>query len=88
MKLLTAAFMIDVFIVPVFKRIVSGFIRNGSFVPATLISQSHRLSPALVVAVVYGQGTALFMNIITLGYQSTTDRNCTSAQFYLETFFS
>lgn len=83
MKLLTAAFMIDVFTAPVFKGIISGFIRRGSFPPATLISQSHWLSPALVVAVVYGEGTALFMDIITLGYQSPADQNCTSAQFYL-----
>lgn len=39
MILLTAAFMIDVFTAPVFKRIISGFIRNGSFLAATLISR-------------------------------------------------
>lgn len=83
MKLLTAAFMIDVFILPVFKRIISGFIRNGWFLSATLISRSRWLGPALVVAVVYGEGTALFMDIITLGYQRTADRSCKLAQFYL-----
>lgn len=83
MKLLTAAFMTDVFTAPVFKRIISGFIRKGSFLRAALISQSRSLSPALVVDVVNGEGTALFMDIITLGYQSTAGRNCTSAQFYL-----
>lgn len=86
MKLLTAAFMIDVFTAPVFKRIISGFITSGSFLAAALISQSHWLSPALVLAVVYGEVTALFMHIITLEYQSTADRNCTSAQFYLFIF--
>lgn len=41
MKLLTAAFMIDVFTELVFKRDISGFIRTGLFSPTTLISQSH-----------------------------------------------
>lgn len=65
LKLLTAAFMIDVFTTLVFKWIISGFIRNGLFSPTTLISQSHWLSPSLVVAIVYDEGMDLFMDIIT-----------------------
>lgn len=73
MKLLTAAFMIDVFTALVFKWIISGFIRNGLFSPSSLISQPHWLSPSLVVALVYDEGMDLFMDIITLEYQSTAD---------------
>lgn len=51
MKLLTTAFMIDVFTALVFNWVISGFIRNGLLSPTTLISQSHWVS--LVVARVY-----------------------------------